>query len=165
MTAPLVFMDTGLDRSCEGCGTVFTVRFPSARKRFCGYSCSNRATAMSRKGNRNSRWNNGATSHPLYDTYMDMLGRCNRPTHSRFASYGGRGITVCARWREDFWNFVADMGERPEGLSLDRVDNDGPYSLENCRWATASQQSKNRRPDAYAGLVREPTTGQWRASA
>ncbi|AMT73977.1 hypothetical protein ABG82_19015 [Mycobacteroides immunogenum] len=80
-----------------------------------------------------------------------MVARCTRPTHHRWASYGGRGITVCDRWRSDFWTFVHDMGERPPGLSLDRINNDGPYSPDNCRWATNSQQSKNRRASAYAG--------------
>lgn len=106
-----------------------------------------------RVGARNSNWRGGKTAHPLYASYMDMIARCSRPTHQRWASYGGRGITVCQRWREDFWSFVADMGERPEGMSMDRIDNDGPYAPENTRWATSSQQSRNRRAEAYAGLT------------
>jgi hypothetical protein len=93
----------------------------------------------------NSNWRGGKSKHLLYATYMDMIGRCHRPTHAAFANYGGRGITVCGRWRADFWAFVADMGERPKGLSIDRIDNDKGYSPDNCHWATAAQQRANRR--------------------
>ena len=121
------------------------------------------SSTKSHPGPSNSNWRGGKTSHPLYHSYNDMLARCARPTHHAYARYGGRGISVCDRWRDDFWAFVADMGERPDGHSLDRIDNDGPYSPSNCRWATASQQSKNRRATAYAGLERDAVSGQFRA--
>lgn len=80
---------------------------------------------------------------PAYASWISMKQRCDLPTHKSFAYYGGRGIAICARWRE-FENFLSDMGEPPLGHSLDRIDYNGHYEPSNCRWATQEQQQKNR---------------------
>jgi hypothetical protein len=103
-----------------------------------------------RTGAGNPNWKGAPRQHPLYRTWLGMKERCSNPNHSHWNYYGGRGITVCDRWRDDFWAFAADMGHRPDGTSLDRVDNDGPYSPDNCRWATAAEQSANRRTSRKA---------------
>lgn len=159
----LLFLDT--DRSCSLCGAAFSVRYPSNRKRFCSQSCAMKAQRREHAGDTNPNYRGGQTKHPLYESWLDMRARCKRSTHHAYARYGGRGIEVCSRWDSDFWAFVADMGPRPDGLTLDRIDNDGSYSPENCRWATWSQQNANRRATAYSGLVRDSATGRWRASA
>jgi hypothetical protein len=73
-----------------------------------------------------------------------MRARCEKPYHKSFKNYGGRGISVCARW-QNFAAFFQDMGRAPEGLTLDRIETNGNYEPSNCRWATAKVQSNNRR--------------------
>ncbi len=79
-------------------------------------------------------------------SWWNARARCTNPANHKFPLYGARGISMCARWRESFEAFLADMGMRPPGLTLDRIDNDGNYEPGNCRWADAKTQSSNRRP-------------------
>ena len=81
---------------------------------------------------------------PTYNSWAAMHGRCKYPKTRSYEHYGGRGISVCERWG-DFANFLEDMGERPVGTSLDRIDADGNYEPGNCRWATDAEQRANRR--------------------
>lgn len=120
-------------------------------------------------GDNNPRWRGGISQHPLKDIYHEMIARCTRSTHPRYADYGGRGIRVHPEWVEDFWAFIRDVGERPEGKTeagraywqLDRIDNDGNYEPGNVRWATPSQQSKNRRGFGDFESRRDPDTGRF----
>ena len=81
-----------------------------------------------------------------YSCWAAMISRCENARGIGFDNYGGRGIAVCDRWRASFENFLSDMGERPLGLTIDRIDNDGGYEPGNCRWATYSEQQKTKRP-------------------
>lgn len=88
----------------------------------------------------------GGRLTPEYTAWRSMLARCHRPTNCAWANYGGRGITVCPKWRASYAAFLADMGPRPSPIhSLDRIDNDGNYEPGNCRWATNGEQSRNTR--------------------
>ena len=88
----------------------------------------------------------GWSETPEHNAWMHIIARCTNPNNAGYYKYGARGISVCARWREKFQNFLDDMGPRPEGkTSIDRINNDGNYEPGNCRWSTPAEQAKNTR--------------------
>lgn len=91
----------------------------------------------------------GMSRTPLYVLWTAIIQRCTNPNHPRYADYGGRGIAICDAWRHDFAAFHAHVGDRPKGLTLDRIENDGPYAPGNVRWATYAEQRANRRESEH----------------
>jgi ribosomal protein L15 len=104
--------------------------------------------SIARLGNKNAA-THGHVGTQTHNSWRDMLARCYQPGNPSYSSYGGRGITVCDRWKQ-FEQFLADMGERPAGTTLDRINVDGMYEPANCRWATPKEQTANRRPRVKA---------------
>lgn len=103
----------------------------------------------------------GMSRTPEYNVWLGMLTRCCNPDNENYQWYGARGIQVCERWLE-FTAFYADMGPRPAGTTLDRIDNDGNYEPTNCRWATRTQQHNNRQVNRHIEFNGERlTVKQW----
>ncbi len=144
---------------CE-CGNERTVKgnhLASGKSQSCG--CL-RLEMLHRDGFKHGLTTNGRR-HPLYEVWSSMRARCNNPANKRYALYGGRGIKVCSRW-DDFAAFLVDMGARPPGQSLDRENNDGDYTPENCRWADKHQQANNTRTNVFVFYEgRHQTVAEW----
>lgn len=133
--------------------------------KLCECGCGQPATKRFVSGH-NARVSHGMRSHGMHKTrtygiWHGMIDRCANRNNKSWRLYGGRGISVCERWLK-FENFLADMGERPNGLSLDRRDPDGNYEPGNCRWATQEQQSNNKRTcHQITALGKTQTIAQW----
>lgn len=154
---------TYVECRCE-CGTVVTVnysRLKNGKTKSCG--CMQKELASKRLTT------HGCTKHKQetreYRTWMNMLDRCRNSNHYAYCNYGGRGIKVCERWlgKTGFQNFLEDMGSRPSSAhSLDRIDNNGHYCPENCRWATKKEQGNNQRTNRLiTAFGRTQTLTQW----
>jgi hypothetical protein len=105
----------------------------------------------------------GKTKTKEYRTWRHMIERCYNINNPRYKDYGGRGIIVCEEWRKSFSCFLKDMGEQKEGMSIDRIDNDGNYCPENCKWSTNKEQHQNLRNNnmiTYNGITKP--LGSWR---
>jgi hypothetical protein len=130
------------------CGTEFEtqeIRVKSGHTNSCGCQRKITATEATRKANTTHGHMIGHKATRSYSTWSSMVQRCTNTNHTHYRLYGGRGIVICDRWRSSFADFLSDMGERPDGTSLDRWPNkDGNYEPGNCRWATPKEQAGNR---------------------
>lgn len=125
--------------NCEcKCGKLFVILAGNRRKQ---ESCG----CVAHQNVIKAATTHGMTNSSEYNIWKGICKRCRLKSDPAYYKYGGRGIDVCDRWFDSFQNFYADMGPRPKGMSIDRIDNDKGYSLDNCRWATYTAQSRNKR--------------------
>lgn len=143
------------------CGARFVANGYYARigKITCCPSCS-------KERGRQAILKHGLTDTPEYRLWTDIQTRCHNQNSTAFKNYGGRGIVVCERWRSSFENFLADMGKRPPGLTIERDDVNGNYEPGNCRWATRAEQANNKRNNVnltIGGVTK--TVAEWAAES
>ena len=140
---------------CE-CGNTVSVqskRLLSGHTKSCGCLRKEKFRLMITKHN--------LVKTPIYHIWQQMKKRCSNPNNPAYKNYGGRGIKVCNRWLE-FENFYKDIGERPEGLTIERIDNNGNYKPGNCKWATRKEQCRNRRTNRMVSYMgKEKCLADW----
>lgn len=152
-----------IEKACEECGSAFlATRYFAARQKHCSLSCNVRKR---NRLNPQRQTVHGHSSHSkqsaTYVSWHKMKDRCLNPNNRMYPRYGGRGIKVCEAWMR-FECFLADMGERPKGLFIERVNNDGGYEPANCRWGTREEQANNTSRNRYFEFQGERLTlAQW----
>ena len=145
---------------CGNTKRILSSSLRGGKTKSCG--CLNKELIARRSTTHGQLLNRLITS--IYRIWHHMMQRCYNPKDNDYKNYGGRGIRVCERWHK-FENFFADMGNPPEGMTLDRKDNDGDYCLENCRWATREEQNNNTRKNVwYEHNGERKTIAQWARS-
>lgn len=122
--------------SCGGKSKILTSNLTGGNSQSCG---------CVRKEN---RFKHGMSKHPVYHAWQAMIQRCENPNDAAYRNYGGRGIVVCEEWH-DFGRFIADMGNRPKGFQIDRIDNELGYNPENCRWVSSKTNRNNQRQNRF----------------
>ncbi len=141
--------DCGNTRICLGWG----MRIGQIKS--CG--CYRKSAMLKGRTKKHAEQKTHGLSHtPEHESWRGMIKRCHDPETRHYKNYGGRGIRVCDRWRESFEAFFADMGPRPPGTSIDRINNESGYEPGNCRWATAIEQARNKRTSVkteFRGMV------------
>lgn len=138
--------------SCGNSKVVYGDHLRSGHTKSCGCLHKERLLVQNRI--------HGKSKTPTFSIWATMKSRCSNPNVDSYPHYGGRGIKVCDRWNDSFVNFLNDMGEKPTGMSLDRIDNNGGYSRENCKWATMKEQSANTRRKRISQFGDEELMGE-----
>jgi len=136
------------------CGNIVNVQLNNIKLRGETKTCG-----CSKKGGNPTH---GMSSTNIYNSWRSLRQRCSNKNNREYHNYGGRGIKVCDRWINSFENFYKDMGKRPKGKSIDRIDYNGNYEPENCRWATREEQDNNKRNNHFIEYRGEKKTlAQW----